>query len=247
MSIDLDIIEFPNDDTQLTIIQEVGEVGKVISFTVNINGESVIVITNVGKKTLEFINVTHMQADIELPFDVTYNYSNQEIEVTSELYNIDEHNLAASTADTPSQYLIKVCRLIIGEMLLSKIHETKDVPNDINGHAYHLIMKATKATGNGMLLFKTMSEKNKNIMTLKKASKVTSAARELLVGMCERNGISQTQLEEDFMTNEFAVRGILDGKVELSLEKFLILCKVNGVEPHDVLNAVQNNLAIEGA
>lgn len=251
---------FGSDRTEMAMIQIGDELGKVLHFTVELHGELITVLTKYGKETLSILAPKLYSADITLPMDIHMSMGDSgTMKVLSDVCDIQAHNLILPEGDEYGKYLTDVCRLIIGDMLLNQLHETKDVPNDINGHAYQLIMKDTNASGNGMLLFGVVPVRVQNIQpiqevdieiadilpipTMKKASRVCSEARKLLVGMLERNNISTEQVAEDFMCSDIIAEAILEGKVELSLEKFLILCKITGVESKDVLNAVSLNLA----
>ena len=205
----------------------------------------VYVLTSIGKEQLSEIERKQLTIDIELPINVAFERNTETITVASSVCEVSRHNLVPPVYEAPGQYLIDTCRLIISKMVMEQIHANREEPNDIDGHAYQGVMAATKTTGNGSLLFGIHEVEITNVSPvtiLRWSSRITDEVRKLLVLQLERNKVDFQQVVDDLMCSEPVTKAILDGTVEMSLEKFLILCKINGQEPQDVINAaIKNN------
>lgn len=80
---------------------------------------------------------------------------------------------------------------------------------------------------------------SRQIKTLKWAEKMQE---DILAAFNQR--LDATPIEEiatNLMTNEQVAQAIIAGVVEMSLTQFLILCKMTGTDPSDLMNALGNN------
>lgn len=82
-----------------------------------------------------------------------------------------------------------------------------------------------------------------SIKNLKWSSKIENDIREMFATRLESLNVTTESLATNLLCNESVAKGILTGDVEMSVGRFLILCKLIGSEPQDVMNAMVKNNA----
>ena len=224
------------DGTLVAMLSQNGSASKFLWFTVEIDGTPITILTKTGKDSLDSIHARPIIVDLEIPLDITMAEYTDELAAISDHCKLSDLILTEVNKDAPATFFITCCREVIKAMTLGELGEQADVACTIEE-----IMAKCKATRNGMKLFGMQPVRMTPIDNLTWVSKVSDDVREVLVTKLADRPIES--IARDLMCNEHVAQAILDGTVEMSVGKFLVLCKLVGVEPSDLFNVVCNNNA----
>jgi len=227
------------DETTAGVLTSDDEPAKIIWVNVMVNGHCLCVLTKAGKDMLSSINARPLKVDLELPIDFELAQYTDVISAKSDLYVTELHNILPADRDKPNDYFVDMCRLTINKMIMDDGSTKGESPHDL----IERIMHKCSTSDNGMVMFGMRPVRTSGTDGLRWSSKIEGDIREMLVTRLESMGITTETVASALLCNDIIAGGLLRGDVEMSVGRFLILCKLIGSEPQDVMNAMVKNNA----